>query len=1541
VKHRDNSSITLRASEAVTAIAHFIENRRTNPGLRFLYTTNASVGREQKSPMSKEIRAIDAWEQIRQGSLQGTEQNKALQGIRTILLEKVEKPPKLNEGTWKIFRNFITSAENNKLLDVIRRFEWNTKADDAQSLGTILEQLLIERQHATDNIQAQEQYQKLFVYVFKRLCKRGIKQLTVEERSHQLSQPTLSEIDHQLLNNVVVWVQALEVRVQEHEVRLGVLEQHLDRERAETYIGQEVADCVDNLLRDYTKLFVGRETTLKQLDEFLSQKRTNLLTLIAPAGFGKTALLANWVASRKDDGCFIVYHFFSQRYDVTRSFSAAYRNLLRQLYDYYEPSDRQIPNNEDGLRDKLYLLIKEYSQRDGRPLVIVLDALDEAEPPFRQFLPLLPENVFLIASARLARAEEGQEPEYLRGWTDNALPIYLDRLPKPPDPAIAHWIRQAGEGELAAFAEDTHFVAQLDKITEGFPLYLRYLTGELIQAQQKGEDMQVVLTRSPKGFGAYVQEQFQRLAQVEEIRRVQELFALLSVALGALSGDDIQELTDLNEWDLAALPWQATRWFSIQTGFYSFAHPLLAQEFQGVLKRQASSAKEKLIKYCSCWQENWQKHQSRYALRHYAEHLREAKQWEDLYAIARNEDFAVAQQEHLPDELDLPLKTVQTALRGAAEEDKAGVMAEFLLVHAHRLGQTTAQESPLDALRAGSLTRALALADLYDNDIERCVLWYLLLAWELKDIGRLEEAQATLKRLQHKELPRLPTRAAIHWQGDFAVYLLTYIFEISKDACTALHQRLLNDSDCHHLLCNLLINCGDFTTALETVQGISSELEQLFQLEKIAKVQAAKGQMKEARTTFAKALEITQKPIPNSFWVCRMGSIAEAQTEVGDREVARATFTEALETAQKIDNKSQQVNTFIALVDKLTKVGMFAKAFDTLQKIESQSGLKDFLRAKVLRATAEVEVKAGNIDKARKIFTSVLKIASGVEDKKKQVDALVDLARVQAEVGEFTAALETTETIDSQWNKAEALLLIATVQAKAKDFPAALATISRIQEPMSKTQALLVVVKAQAEAGKLTDALETSEAIDDQVWRTESLVAIVKAQAEAGDFTAALETRNRIKDKTGQHNALSAIAKTHIKAKNFPAALSIALAMDSPLMQLETFKFIAKAQAEANQTQAARATLATALKLAQGAEPAFLQALALADVAEVQVKAEPKEAGVTTASIAHQIAQRIDNLREQAIATAVVAEILAKAGKRKEAKANFDSAIEIAQEIKNQQERVNSFTVIAEAQTRIEEFSAAIETVQRIEWSDQQAKVLAAVAKAQAKAGREEEAHKTVNTAFKIAQSHYSVWGSIGALCKVAVAQAAVGQKEEALELLAELYEDVRESREQDKNLSRIAAVQAEVGGITTALKITDEIEDGWERVKALSWIAWTQFKKKERLLTTLTAALKAKDNIKDEEKRVKALRAIAGIQARAGVAEQALHTAERILTDRNELLCTIATILVEVNDKKNFKQLLIPSAYYLDAAYNMCGHLARLYPQQAAAVAKVVTDFR
>ncbi|NEQ69613.1 MAG: ATP-binding protein, partial [Symploca sp. SIO2D2] len=462
------------------------------------------------------------------------------------------------------------------------------------------------------------------------------------------------------------------------------------------------------------------------------------------AGFGKSALLSHWQQTQHED-YFIVYHCFSHRYEKTRSLAEAYRHLLKQLYLYYNIRNGEFPNDENGMRDILVEILRESMSAESKGLVIVLDGLDEADKTFEPFFTELPAGVFVIAAAR---AEKGEEPKYLRNWTYNAQRLYLKRLSRK---AISKWLEQIQE--LVVYSQNEDFVKRLDKITDGFPLYLRFLLDDLRQAAIKGQDLQAIVKNSPGGFKTYVKKQFQELAQVDEIKRqrkVQELFALLSVALGTLSKNDIENLTGLSAWDLADLPWQTTRWFSIQTNIYSFAHPLLAQEFRGVLGRQASLAEEKLLSYCAKWQEQ---DSSNYALRYYAEHLGHTKRWEELCELAQNQDFVIAQRQQLPTEPDLPLKTLHVALQGKAETNDAAGMAEFLLVHARRLMQI-AQESPLDILRLGSITGALALAEKFDP--ERCILWYLLLAWELakdatQDKEKMEQALEILERLQQKD----------------------------------------------------------------------------------------------------------------------------------------------------------------------------------------------------------------------------------------------------------------------------------------------------------------------------------------------------------------------------------------------------------------------------------------------------------------------------------------------------------------------------------------------------------------------------------------------------------------------------------------------------------------------------------------------------------------------------------------------------------------------------------------------------------------------
>jgi len=802
------------------------------------------------------------------------------------------------------------------------------------------------------------------------------------------------------------------------------------------------------------KPFVPRQAAWQQLSEFVMQEQGGVAVLHAPAGYGKTTFLANWVnALQREGGIAVAYHFFSKDPDLggyaTKPMNA-FAHLLGQIAAMTQTDGVPIAfsDNPDERRAQLERAMAELKPAEGERLVVVLDGLDDAEEAF--YPPVqkpLPNGVFVVVSGRWDGA--GDPPDYLVNWLEMAdRTVQLDAM---NEDEIAEWLKRLGDGELQAFADDRAFVRQLRETTDGLPLFLTFLLDDLRQAAKQGKDVRQSLAQTPKGFSKYVAEQLKQLAPlVKREQAVRTLFAVLSVAKGALRESELKAITDLSAWDLEGLPHQATRWWHIgeQDGerAYGFTHTLLATEFAKALGKEAEAAEQKLLAWCA----DWQTHNSAYALRHYAEHLREAKRWDELFALARDRAFHQAQAQAFPADPDLPLRTVRAALLSAAERDDAAAMAEFLITHARRLLEIR-QENPLEALRKGHLQRAWELADLFE--IERCVLWHLLLAWELKDAGRLQEAGETLRRLMKKQLPRLSG-----WHGQYASYLLSHIPDVSEEAFDFLQERLLGDAD-----------AGALREELSRRRHFSAALKTARRIEKV-----------EQR---AEALV----------------AIAKAQAEAGERERARETFSAALETAQGIEEAGGCALAIVAIAKAQAEAGEFSAALETAQ------GIKDaWRRAMALVGIAKAQAEAGERERARETFSAALETAQGIEDAWRRAMALVGIAKAQAEAGEreraretFSAALETAQGIEEAWRRVEALGAIAKAQAEAGDFSAALETVRGIEAAWWRAEALGAIAKAQAEAGLGEGAVRTAEMILTD--RNKRLPEIAEALVIAGD----------------------------------------------------------------------------------------------------------------------------------------------------------------------------------------------------------------------------------------------------------------------------------------------------------------------------------------------------------------------------------------------------------------------------------------------------------
>ncbi|MCB0190675.1 MAG: hypothetical protein KDJ65_01915 [Anaerolineae bacterium] len=206
IKQRERP-ITLRSDEAIEALANFLEHRKSNPSIEliFQYTTSAKIGKEQKSPMTDKMAAIVAWENIRTGIWRNPDDpkfKKALDGIWRILHTK-QKPQSVPQKTWQIFRDFLEESDREKLLEVIRKFIWNTNTRPASDMRLRIQQLLVDNRYASSETEAEAQYPRLFLYIFKLLSKSDEKQLTVKNREEQLALPWLDNNTQELLDTLM------------------------------------------------------------------------------------------------------------------------------------------------------------------------------------------------------------------------------------------------------------------------------------------------------------------------------------------------------------------------------------------------------------------------------------------------------------------------------------------------------------------------------------------------------------------------------------------------------------------------------------------------------------------------------------------------------------------------------------------------------------------------------------------------------------------------------------------------------------------------------------------------------------------------------------------------------------------------------------------------------------------------------------------------------------------------------------------------------------------------------------------------------------------------------------------------------------------------------------------------------------------------------------------------------------------------------------------------------------------------------------------
>jgi len=518
----------------------------------------------------------------------------------------------------------------------------------------------------------------------------------------------------------------------------------------------------DALREDLQEVFVGRAAQLESLKQTLNGCESGVIWLRGKAGVGKSALmaaLARNLAGAADRLLCLPWFFRSGRASCT--VGRFLQQICTRLADTLD-HEEEIPSDPEGLRCHFRQLLQQAATLDKK-VILLVDGLDEIlalDPSLADIIrgSSLPGVVWLCASREepaSAGAMQGAQEALAQG-----LPV-LDA-----DETRNMLVQHLGRLKYVLFDRDrpdrsNPVVETLVKRSGGLPLYIRIAVEDFVDRRMSLRDEDSL----PEGLPAYYDEVLNR-SRVGDLGSIlTPIFCLLArareplteQAIEALLGDHLLRTSDrwselftqALELGQAALRWERTGWGAQGWTLY---HDSFRRHLLGAPATRETSiwAEKQLVQRCKAWPEQ-PEDLRRYSLRHLAAHLEHATTPQDLYALARDEAFARAQQEAYPWLPALQMETVRAALGRALSEQHAGQAAEQVIRAAAALMEMR-QESPMDALKRGNMQRAWALASEADPDL--VLQWKLLLVWHQFEQGDCsDEAKTWLHRLLEEHSP--------------------------------------------------------------------------------------------------------------------------------------------------------------------------------------------------------------------------------------------------------------------------------------------------------------------------------------------------------------------------------------------------------------------------------------------------------------------------------------------------------------------------------------------------------------------------------------------------------------------------------------------------------------------------------------------------------------------------------------------------------------------------------------------------------------------
>ncbi|MEN9933832.1 MAG: hypothetical protein RLZZ387_411 [Chloroflexota bacterium] len=498
--------------------------------------------------------------------------------------------------------------------------------------------------------------------------------------------------------------------------------------------------AIEDLVAHHSQAFVGRVDALAAVMAFAAEPSPGALLIEAPAGFGKSALVARLISAAESgawDGPapLLLYYFVRQqgRANTPVAFLQALNGqLLRHL-----GIDSGVPPDLHSLMSQLSQLwpLATAEASAARPLLLLVDALDEQAGGAATIAEALPAPLTPYAHIVVtARRDTGvSELVGLEHPLREARPLSLGAFDAADVRAL-----------LVGLGADTALAGLADEVvalTRGEPLFVRFVCQELATEGERA--LGRLRRRVPKGVQEYFGQEIARLRAAAKGKLAQDILGMLAVAAGGMTADELAGALGRSSWDVADALGRIRR-FLIGRERLALMHLQLRAVVVDLLGAQYDAHRRRLLRWCDSFRKaGWPKETPAYVLLFYPEHLQAEGDPAGLYDLVLDLAFRDRQIAATSD-ISATLDDVRAALLYALGADDVARAVACAMAYRDTLRRASLALSILQRVEDPDFDETLRHAQLCDRSLGWARVMWLYLAWAAAAAGKTTAADVAI-----------------------------------------------------------------------------------------------------------------------------------------------------------------------------------------------------------------------------------------------------------------------------------------------------------------------------------------------------------------------------------------------------------------------------------------------------------------------------------------------------------------------------------------------------------------------------------------------------------------------------------------------------------------------------------------------------------------------------------------------------------------------------------------------------------------------------